>query len=108
MKEWFLWIRGQDYRGEGRRYPEKILNLLVEYFLWWVMRGFVFAKAKTIRGASPQKISNKFEISARLLPRANPPGSHPAISIRNKNKPLRDFFLFLVGDEGLEPPTFSV
>jgi hypothetical protein len=31
-------------------------------FFWWAIQEFTFAKAKVIRGASPQSISNEFEM----------------------------------------------
>ena len=48
---------------------------------------------KSIRGASPQNIQSKLWIFTRLLPRANPTGSHPASEYqKNKQDPTGLFY----------------
>ena len=64
-------------------------------------RGAVFCKGDEGQGTMRGKKPRACALGANPLARR-------AATSRNKIKSLWLFLLFLVGDEGLEPPTFSV
>ena len=90
----FVFAHAKTIRGASPRkiyYPPGIRILLRKILTFLrhseMLGGNLFSLAqKTIRGASLRKISNKFEIFTRLLPRANPAGSLPRQSRQNQNK----------------------